>query len=193
MTALGAQMSAAPCRCLSALSGPTGSAYTRLLRFKPAKLRRKPAKQRHCYRNATVGELKSSCETQVNQSPTFRSLLITPKIVTALHAVSFHCWKDCDLLAELQGFWDEAFYVGLERRGLSEGIFEKLNLQEQAEVLSLAFVDAVVAAVMHRGDTLSPKACTPHSVEDMLSLATAIAALQQVPLKHMVARTPNIQ
>lgn len=183
-------MSVAPCLCLSALSGPVGLAHTR-----PATtrlLRRQPAQQRRCYPKAAVGESKCSYEMQVNRSATFKSLLATPKIVNALHAISFHCWEDCDLLAELQAFWGPAFYVGLERRGLlSEGLFEKLNLQEQAEVLSVAFIDAVVAAVMRRGDTLSPKACTPHSVEDMLSLATATAALQQVPLKYMIAHTPK--
>lgn len=171
-------MSVAPCLCLSAPSGPVGFAYTR-----PATtrlLRRKPAQQRPCY-PAAVGQLKCSYETQVNQSPTFKSLLMTPKIVNALHAVTFHCWKDCDLPAELQGFWGQAFYDGLERQGLLPEL-GKLDLQEQAEVLSLAFIEAVKGAIMHRGEIISLQDCTQHNVEDLLSVATVAAAFQQVLL-----------
>lgn len=171
-------MSVAPCRCLSALSGPVGLAYSR--KRKPAQLQGKPAQQRHRYSNAAVGERKVSYETQVDPAPTFKSLLTTPKVVNALHAVSFHCWEGCDLVAELQLFWGQSFFKGLEKQGLSEALFQTLSLQEQAELLSIGFLEAVIAAVTQQGDLFDGR---PHSVQDVLSLATVVAAFQQVLLK----------
>lgn len=116
---------------------------------------------------------------QVDQARSAKTILADPKIVDVLRAISFHCW-DINLAVCIKEFWNykHARAGGVE---VSESIFQTLTPQEQAELLSVAFVDVVSTGVIHRSGLKVAPECTQHNVEDILSLAEVTAAFQQVP------------
>lgn len=133
------------------------------------------------YLKGAVYEQRIVYGMQADQAPSAKSILTDPKIVNALHAVSFHC-RHFDLPALLEEFWNVG-RAELNREGLSEGLFEKLTSQEQADMVAVGFVDKMAADVMHRTGVGLSKNHTQHNVQDLLSLATVAAAFLQVLLE----------
>lgn len=130
------------------------------------------------YRKGVVCQQRVVYGVQADQAPSAKSILTDPKIVHALHAVSFHCHQ-VDLAAFLEQF--RCFqHAKLNIEGLPEGVFETLTSQEQADLVSVAFVDKVAIDVMRRVSIALSKSNTQQSVQDVLSLATVAAAFQQV-------------
>lgn len=168
-------MTVASCLPLSALSGRVNLACTR--RSGRLHLGREPVRERHRCRNGCVCKRTVSCKMQVDEAVSLVTKLVTPRIEKALDAVSFHCW-DRDLALKLA---PHQYNAGMSRCGLPKSLSENLTPQEKVELLSVAFIDDMVRAVTERTGLNSIQTCTQHSVQDALSLATAVAAVQQVP------------
>lgn len=173
------RMFAAPCFRLPA-SGPAGLAcgYTRV-RTSCLQPRRKAVHQHHCRANGAVYEPTLSCETLSDQASSFK-LVLEEAIVNSLHAhaVCFRCWN-VDLQSRLAKFYSER-HAGLGEWGLPESLVKKHTPQEQAELLSVAFITDVTNEVFKLSGILSPQRCIQDSVHDLLSLAIVASALQQV-------------
>ena len=167
-------MSVAPCLYPWAQSGRVGSTNARHVgRLQP---RHNRIHQNHRYPNNANCESKVSCEMSVNQARSTKSILADPKVAKALRAVSFRCCQ-IDLAAWVKEFWSYK-HAGLGLGiTLSEALFEKLTPQEQAELLSVAFIGVAAKKVFNH---LLVSKCTQHTVEDTLSVAKLTAAFQQV-------------
>lgn len=178
----GTQMSAATLLCLSAPSGPVG--LTHKCQVDRLQLRRRRANQHDRYQVGAVCQPKVMCATHVGQAPAPKSFLQDPKILNALQAISLLCGS-IDLTA-MAGAFRRAKHAELIEWGLHEGLFKTLTHQEQAELLSLAFVDWVVGDVTQRSSALAANTtedAKQQSLTDMLSLTEVAAAVQQVPLE----------
>ena len=149
--------------CLSAPLGPVG--LTHKCQDARLHLRRRRANQHDRYQVGAVCQPKSMCETHVGQAPSRKLLFKVPKMVGA--------------------FWTKR--TELTEWGLHEGLFMTFTHQEQAELLSLAFVDWVVGDVIQRSSVLLANNKTEdglqQNLKDLLSIAEVAAQQLQVPLE----------